>query len=165
MFCWLTLRGSETVLHFMKNTDFRDMTPCSLEETYWSNEGPLNSILRLKNEDSSGLMSDARWKVSLTCCLRWRAAGTSHNPPVAVPPLFGCPRLLIQYIRSTTHHIWRPFINPQSEDAPCCADKDPLVKIGTGGGILWMPKRRRFSCKAEDRLASQEGICSMDIVS
>jgi hypothetical protein len=22
-------------------------------------------------------------------------------------------------------HSWRPFLHPQSEDAPCCCDRDP----------------------------------------
>ena len=35
------------------------------------------------------------------------------------------PRLLIQYIRSYRPY-WRPFLLPQSEDAPCPGDRDPL---------------------------------------
>jgi hypothetical protein len=39
------------------------------------------------------------------------------NPQVGGPPLVGgCPRLLIQYIRSYPPY-WRPFLHPQPEDA------------------------------------------------
>jgi len=36
-------------------------------------------------------------------------------------PLVGCPRLLIQYIRSYPPY-WRPSLHPQPEDAPCRDD-------------------------------------------
>ena len=42
------------------------------------------------------------------------------------PPIFGCPRLLIQYIRRYARY-WRPFLHPQPEDAPCRGDRDPLI--------------------------------------
>jgi hypothetical protein len=29
-------------------------------------------------------------------------------------------------IFSANFHIWRPFLHPQPEDAPCCGDRDPL---------------------------------------
>jgi len=35
-------------------------------------------------------------------------------------------RLLIQYIRSYRPY-WRPFLHPQSRDAPCPVDSDPLI--------------------------------------
>ena len=54
---------------------------------------------------------------------------TSPNPQAGGPPLVGCPRLLIQYIRSY-HPYWRPFLYPQPEDAPCRGDRDPLF-MGT----------------------------------
>ena len=38
----------------------------------------------------------------------------------------GCPRLLIQYVRSYSPY-WRLFLHPQPEDAPCRGDKDPLI--------------------------------------
>ena len=41
------------------------------------------------------------------------------------PPLVGCPRLLIQFIRSYPPYR-RPFLNPQPEDAPCRGDRDSL---------------------------------------
>jgi hypothetical protein len=30
-------------------------------------------------------------------------------------------------IFAATLHIWRPFLHPQSEDAPCRGDRDPLI--------------------------------------
>ena len=59
--------------------------------------------------------------------LWWGVVGPSPNPPQAgEPPLVGCPRLFIQYIRSYPSY-WRPFFHPQPEDAPCHGDRDPLV--------------------------------------
>jgi len=52
----------------------------------------------------------------------------SPNPQTGRPPLVGCPRLLIQYIRSYPP-CWRPFLYPQPEDAPCRGDRDPLQKL------------------------------------
>ena len=42
----------------------------------------------------------------------------SPKPQAGAPPLVGCPRLLIQYIRSYPLYL-RPFLHPQTEDAPC----------------------------------------------
>ena len=50
---------------------------------------------------------------------------TSPNPQAGGRPLFGCPRLLIQFIRSYPLYR-RPFLYPQPEDAPCRGDRDPL---------------------------------------
>jgi hypothetical protein len=50
---------------------------------------------------------------------------TSPNPQAGGPPLLGCPRLLIQFIRSYPPYR-RPFLYPQPEDAPCRGDRDPL---------------------------------------
>jgi len=58
--------------------------------------------------------------------LRWGVVNTSPNPQAGGPPLVGCPRLLIEYIRSYPPH-WRLFLQPQPEDAPCCGDRDPLL--------------------------------------
>jgi hypothetical protein len=44
-----------------------------------------------------------------------------------VPPLFGCPRLLIQYIQYPPY--WRPFLHPQPADVPWRGDRDPLFTI------------------------------------
>ena len=57
----------------------------------------------------------------------WRGVvDTSPNPQARGPPLVGCPRLLIQYIRSYPPY-WSPFLHPQPEDAPCRGDRDPLI--------------------------------------
>ena len=66
-------------------------------------------------------------------------------------PLVGCPRLLIQYIRSYPPTC-RPFLHPQHEDAPCRGDREPLgtprliwqhyIKLGSQevgcGGMDWI---------------------------
>jgi hypothetical protein len=57
--------------------------------------------------------------------LWWGVVSTSPNSQAVGPPLVGCPRLLIQYIRSYPPY-WRPFLHPQPEDTPCCGDRDPL---------------------------------------
>ena len=46
------------------------------------------------------------------------------TPQAGEPPLVGCPRLLIQYIRSYPPY-GRPFLHPQRDDAPCRGDRDP----------------------------------------
>ena len=51
---------------------------------------------------------------------------TPRPTPQAGPPLVGCPRLLIQYIRSYPP-TWRPFLHPQPVDVPCRGDRDPLI--------------------------------------
>jgi len=50
--------------------------------------------------------------------LRIGVVSTSPNPQAGGPPCVGCPQLLIQYICSYPPN-WRPFLHPQSEDAPC----------------------------------------------
>ena len=57
---------------------------------------------------------------------RGRVAGTSPNTQAGGPALVGYPRMLIQYIRSYCPY-WRPFLNPQPEDAPCRGDGDPII--------------------------------------
>jgi hypothetical protein len=57
--------------------------------------------------------------------LRWGVVSTSPNPQAGGPPFVGCPRLIIQYIRSYPPY-WRPLLHPQPEDAPCHGDRDPL---------------------------------------
>jgi hypothetical protein len=56
--------------------------------------------------------------------LRRGVVSTSPNPQARGPPLVGCPRLLIQFIRSCPPYR-RPFLHPQPEDAPCRGDRDP----------------------------------------
>jgi hypothetical protein len=48
----------------------------------------------------------------------WGVVSTSPNPQAGEPPLVGCPRLLIKYIRSYPPY-WKPFLRPQPDDAPC----------------------------------------------
>ena len=57
--------------------------------------------------------------------LQGGVASTSPNPQAGGPPLVGCPRLLIQFIRSYPP-LRRPILYPQPEDAPCRGDRDPL---------------------------------------
>ena len=67
-----------------------------------------------------------------TCMFRERPGLTVRScqhlaqPPVGVPHLVGCPRLLIQYIRSHLPY-WRPFLLPEPVDAPCRGDRDPAI--------------------------------------
>jgi hypothetical protein len=58
--------------------------------------------------------------------LRGKVVITSPNPQAGGPPRVGCPRLLIQYIRSYPPN-WSPFLHPQPEDAPCRGNRDPLM--------------------------------------
>ena len=52
----------------------------------------------------------------------------SPNPQAGGLPLVGCPRLLLQFIRSYPPYR-RLFLYPQPEDAPCRSDRDPLHGI------------------------------------
>jgi hypothetical protein len=54
--------------------------------------------------------------------LRWGVFSTSPYTQAEGTPLVGCPPLLIQYIRSY-HPYWRPFFQPQPEDAPLRGDR------------------------------------------
>jgi hypothetical protein len=60
----------------------------------------------------------------LTCFFTDGVVSTSPKTQAGGPPLFGCPRLLIQFIRNYPPY-WRPFLHPQPEDAPCRGDRDP----------------------------------------
>jgi hypothetical protein len=50
---------------------------------------------------------------------QWGVVSPSPNPQAGGPPLVGCPRLLIQYIRSYPP-CWRPFLHPQPGRAMPC---------------------------------------------
>ena len=54
---------------------------------------------------------------------------TSPKTLAGGTPLVGCPRLLIQFIRSYPPYC-RPFLCPQPEDMPCRGDKGPLTMAG-----------------------------------
>ena len=58
---------------------------------------------------------------------RGGVVSVSPNPQAGELPLVGCPRLLIQYIRSY-HSYRRPFLHTQPEDAPCRGDRDPQTR-------------------------------------
>ena len=58
--------------------------------------------------------------------LRRGVVSTSPNPKAGRPPLAGCPRVLMQYIRSYPPY-W--MLHPQAEDAPCSGDRHPLVCV------------------------------------
>ena len=68
--------------------------------------------------------------------LRRGVLSTSPNPQAGGPLLVGCPRLIIQYIRSCPPY-WRPFLHPQPEDAPCRGDRDRLI---TAFCLAWPSK-------------------------
>ena len=53
------------------------------------------------------------------------AVSISPNPQAGGAPLVGCPRLLIQFIRSYPPYR-RLFLYPQPEEEPCRGDRDPL---------------------------------------
>ena len=57
--------------------------------------------------------------------LQGGVVSTSLNHQAGGPPLVGCPRLLIQSIRSYPPQS-RLFLYPQPEDSPCRGDTDPL---------------------------------------
>jgi len=53
---------------------------------------------------------------------------TSPKPQAGGQNLVGCPRLLIQYIRSYPPYWW-PFFHPQPEEAPCRGDRETLITV------------------------------------
>ena len=59
---------------------------------------------------------------------RGGVVSASPNPQAGGPPLVGCPRLLIQFIRSYPSYR-RPFLYPQPEDAPWRGDRDPQTQF------------------------------------
>jgi len=65
------------------------------------------------------------WMFLNISVLQGRVVSTSPNPQAGGLPLVGCPRLLIQFIRNYPPYR-RPFLYPQTEDAPCRGDRDPL---------------------------------------
>ena len=57
--------------------------------------------------------------------------GEELSAPRPTPKLEYCLLSAVQdwlfYIFAATIHIWRPFLHPQPEDAPCLGDRDPLI--------------------------------------
>ena len=87
------------------------------------------SILIISSHLCLGLLRVLSFRLCehfVTTFIRWGIVSTSPNPQAGGTPLVGCPRLLIQYIRSYPPH-WRPFLRPQPEHAPCRGNKEPLV--------------------------------------
>jgi len=84
----------------------------------------LTSLLNLFNKMSPEQAS-RMWMFRIISVLQGGVVSTSPNPEAGGPPLVGCPRLLIQSIRSYPPYR-RPFLYPQPEDAPCRGDRDPL---------------------------------------
>jgi hypothetical protein len=69
--------------------------------------------------------------------LRWGVVSTMPNSQAGGPPLVGCPRLLIQNIR-TYPPYWGPFLHPPPEDATCHGDRDPTcIRILTLILLKW----------------------------
>ena len=58
--------------------------------------------------------------------LRRGIVRTLVQPKAGGPPLVSSLQLLI-HIFTATLHIWRPFLHPQPEHAPCRTDRDPLI--------------------------------------
>ena len=69
--------------------------------------------------------SSCMWVFLNMNVLQRGVVSTSPNPQAGGRPLVGCPRLLIQFIRSYPPYR-SPFLYPQPEDAPCRGDTDPL---------------------------------------
>jgi hypothetical protein len=82
----------------------------------------MGKLGRTKNQSRPEAFFNVSWHDTF---LR-RAVSISSNSQAGGPPLVGCPRLLIQYIRSYPPY-WRPFHHPQPEDLPCRGARDPLI--------------------------------------
>ena len=69
------------------------------------------------------------WVVLNNFFPRGGVVSASPNPEAGGPPLVGCPRLLIQLIRSYPPYR-RPILHPQPYDAPCRGDRDSQTPVG-----------------------------------
>jgi len=85
---------------------------------------------------------------------RGGVVSTSPNPQAGGPPLVGCPRLFIQYIRSYTPYR-RPFLYLQTEDAPCRGDRDPLIT-----DLVWYNVEKCVT-GSHSQITSQYGVEKM----
>jgi len=83
--------------------------------------------------------------------LQGGVVSTSPNPQAGGPPLVGCPRLLIQFIRSYPPYR-RPFLYPQPEDVPCRGDRDPLHRQGN----IWLERKPHYK-ELDETLKHQPG--------
>ena len=80
------------------------------------------------------------------CFSRGGVVSASPNPQAIGPPLVGCPRLLIQFIRSCPPYR-RPFLHPQPEDAPCRGDGPTNTAVDitySGKFVCSKPSTARF---------------------
>ena len=77
----------------------------------------------LPSEESSRMWVFLNMKV-----LQGGVVSTPSNPQAGGTLLVGCPRQLIQFIRSYLPYR-RPSLYPEPEDAPCRSDRDPLHGI------------------------------------
>ena len=94
---------------------------------------------------------------------RGGVVSASPNPKAGGPPFVGCSRLLIQFIHSCPPYR-RPFLHPQSEDAPCLGDRDLPTRLHYGPsrkfvgslkfGFNWNKTRENFSPKTKPRCVS-----------
>ena len=94
--------------------------------------------------------------------LRGGVVSTSPNPQAGGPPLVGCPRLLIQFIRSYSPYR-RPFLYPQTEDASCRGDRDPLTQESIFSEIICNDSKygdSRGSDNTYSENVSNDSICS-----
>ena len=90
------------------------------------NTSPSPPEIRFGEYFTSGLFCLQRKHLAceyfLTFCFsRGGVVSASPNPQAGGPPLVGCPRLLIPFIRSYPPYR-RPFLHPQPEDTPCRGD-------------------------------------------
>ena len=91
------------------------------------------------------------WMFLNISVLQGRVVSTSPNPQAGGPPLVGCPRLLIQFIRSCPPYR-RPFLYPQPEDAPCHGDRDPLHGCLILLVQIFIPAVKEFQAQSFSRL-------------
>ena len=106
--------------HSQASANLRDASPRNNPPPGDPSGGVVYLRIVLSPEEASCLQVFLNMNV-----LQGGVVSTSPNPQAGGPPLVGCPRLLIQFIRSYPPY-WRPFLYPQPEDAPCRGDRDPL---------------------------------------
>jgi len=100
---------------------YRLITPPSNTTAFYYNTIYFHSKLRTSRSEDF-FVNDSKHDTFL----RWGVVSTSPNPQAGGPHIVGCPRLLIQHIRSYAAY-WRPLLHPQPEDAPCRGDSNTLI--------------------------------------
>ena len=68
------------------------------------------------------------------------------NPQAGGPHLVGCPRVLIQFIRSYPPYQ-RPFLHPQPEDASCRGDRDPQTRKYKLFILFYQYRAHEYACE------------------